>query len=461
VSRPGAVTATLALYLLALVVAGWAARRRASASAADYYLGGRSLGPWVAALSASASSSSAWSLLGVSGAAFSLGGPAVWILPGCLGGFAVNWFFVAPRLRRRAAATGALTLTDVLATDEGGRRSRAVAWTASGLVLVSLGVYVAAQLQGAGGAFSQALGLDRRMATVAGAVVVLAYTVTGGFLAASWTDALQAFVMAASAIVLPVVLVAAAGGPGAVIEAASPFADPASGAALAMLGIGLGYPGQPHVVNRFMAARDEAAIRTGRWISLGWAAILYTGMIALGWAARAVHLAPASDEDVLLASATAHLPPVAAGVVVAAVLSAVMSTVDSQLLVAGSAASHDLRGTDGRGRAGARRARYAVAAVAGTGLALALGVRATIFERVLFAWDALGAAFGPALVWTLAGSHPGRTPVLVAMAVGAGAAIGTSLAGIGGATGRLVPYALASVALAGAVAVGRRRGGRR
>ena len=455
-SPQAAVVGTVVAYLAAMLALGWLARRPSSGSAGDYYLGGRRLGAVVTALSASASSSSAWSLLGVSGAAFALGAPAIWILPGCVGGFVLAWFVVAPRLRRLAARGGAVTLTDVLATDAEGRRSTAVARVASVLVLFALGTYVAAQFQGAGGAFAHAFDVDRRIATAGGALVVLAYTTMGGFLAASWTDAVQAVVMAAAALVLLVVAVAAAGGPEAVWAAAGDPGSPLGGTALALLGIGLGYAGQPHVVNRFMAARSEAAIRTGRWISLAWAVLLYSGMLVLGWAVRAGGRAPAAAEDALFAAARAHLPPVVAGVVVAAVLSAVMSTVDSQLLVAGAAASHDLAPEDGDGR-GARRGRLAVAAVAVLGVALALGVDATIFERVLFAWDALGAGFGPALVWILWRGHPGPAAVLAGIVAGAGTAIGLGAFGIGGAVGRLAPYVLAATAVA-AVARGRRDG---
>ncbi|RMG97049.1 MAG: sodium/proline symporter [Deltaproteobacteria bacterium] len=450
----GASYLTVVGYLLLMIGLGLLASRRASRSSDDYYLGGRSLGAVVAALSASASSSSAWSLLGVSGAAYTLGGSAAWILPGCVGGFVLNWFVVAPRLRVRAARQGAVTLTDVLVTDDAGVRHRGLAAACAVLVLFALGVYVAAQFQGAGGAFAHAFGVDRTAAIVLGAAVVVAYTALGGFLAASWTDAVQALVMVAAALVLPALAVAGAGGLGRVFAAVEPFGGGPGGVALAMLGIGLGYPGQPHVVNRFMAARDRRAIAVGRWLSLAWAVVLYAGMLLLGWAMRSGTEETGLAEDVLFAAARTYLSPAVAGIVIAAVLSAVMSTVDSQLLVAGSAASHDLAGgrTDDRGAA---RGRVAVALVASLGLVLALFVDATIFDRVLFAWDALGAAFGPPLVWILWKGHPGHRAVAAAVVGGAGTAMAASFAGVGGAVGRLAPYVASLACLLAVVRRGR------
>jgi hypothetical protein len=164
------------------------------------------------------------------------------------------------------------------------------------------------------------------------------------------------------------------------------------GFALGTLGIGLGYPGQPHVVNRFMALRDARALRDGRVIALTWAVIIYAGMITLGFAARALYGPTVADEQVLFETANRLFPPVVAAVMIAAVLSAIMSTADSQLLVAASSASHDL---PRRGRGSLWVSRLVVALISVLAVLIAVGLPQTIFARVLFAWAALGAAFGP------------------------------------------------------------------
>jgi sodium/proline symporter len=215
--------------------------------------------------------------------------------------------------------------------------------------------------------------------------------------------------MALSALLLPLLAVAAVGGPGPVLEAlvedrvgwTGQGSIPAAiGFVLGLFGIGLGYPGQPHVVNRFMAIRDAAALRRGRRIAIVWALVIYTGMVTLGWCGRLLVTELGDGEQVLFALATLLLPALAAGVMVSAILSAIMSTADSQLLVAASSVSHDL--ADGRGgERGLARARGVVLVIGLLAVILAAFFPDAIFNRVLFAWQALAAAFGPLLVVTL------------------------------------------------------------
>lgn len=409
--RLAALLATLVVYKLVLLGVGvWASRR--NRDDADYYLGGRGLGPWVASISAAASSSSAWTLLGVSGKAYADGMAAIWLLPACWGGFALNWFLVAPRLRREGFRTGAVTLTEYLAHEAPRRWRRALTVLASVLILGSLLVYVASQFQAAGKTFAEVVDFEFRTAVLVGGGVVLLYTLIGGFWAVAVTDLIQGLVMAAACLLLPIAGLVAVGGPGALVDGLSaagaasgrdlfdPWGGAGTSAALGLLigtfGIGLGYPGQPHVVNRFLAVRSEDDLRRARVISLVWAALVYSGMLVAGWCARAL-LAPMDDRERALLALTAEtLPPVAGGVVVAAVLSAIMSTADSQLLVCGSTVSYDLPG-----RAGTPRLAWNRAAVLGVGvgaLVAALFLTDSIFKTVLFAWSALGAAFGPLLL---------------------------------------------------------------
>ncbi|NCF63666.1 MAG: sodium/proline symporter, partial [Gammaproteobacteria bacterium] len=311
---------TLIAYQILMLGIGWWAGHRTSDSE-DFYLGGRKLGPAVAALSASASSSSAWSLLGVSGAAFAWGLPAVWLIPATLSGFLINWYLIAPRLSRQSRNNGALTLTEFLAGPPGDPARRIVLRLGAGVILFSFTFYIAAQFQAAGTTFASVLGIGQNTAILVGAMVVLVYVWLGGFWAASVTDSVQGVLMALSAIILPLTALFAAGGPGGL--AASLTAGAADsvgmwtgqsgvlaglGFVLGLFGIGLGYPGQPHVVNRFMAIESQQAIVYGRRIAISWAVIIYSGMVVLGWSGRVLVDNLGNGEQVLFVLATLLLP---------------------------------------------------------------------------------------------------------------------------------------------------------
>ncbi len=405
--------ATLIFYQVLLLGIGWWASKRTDDNE-DFYLGGRKLGAVVAALSASASSSSAWSLLGVSGAAYAWGLPAIWLIPSTLLGFFINWFWVAPRLWQRSRDHNALTLTEFLAGPVGDPARKTIMWIGAAVILFSFTFYVAAQFQAAGHTFASALDMDPEIAIVLGAAIVLAYVMLGGFWAASITDSLQGILMALSAIVLPLIALLAVGGPGALV--ASLHVEGLSmtllwtrqesmaagvGFVIGLAGIGLGYPGQPHVVNRFMAIEKRAAIPTARWIAIGWAIVIYTGMIVLGWSGRVLMTTLGNGEQVLFELARQLLPSVFAGITVSVILSAIMSTADSQLLVAASSVSHDLRDGKTATRESLRQARWVVLIIGVAAIALAIFSPQAIFSRVLFAWQALAAAFGPLLIITL------------------------------------------------------------
>jgi len=405
--------ATLILYQVLLLSIGWWASRRTSDNE-DFYLGGRKLGAVVASLSASASSASAWSLLGVSGAAYAWGLPAIWLIPSTLFGFFINWYWIAPRMWQQSRASNALTLTEFIAGPEGDPARKTIMRIGACVILFSFTFYVAAQFQAAGHTFASALNIEPVTAIILGASIVLVYVMLGGFWAASITDSLQGLLMAGSAIVLPVIALIAIGGPDNLI--ASLNIEELStitlwtrqeglaagiGFVIGLLGIGLGYPGQPHVVNRFMAMEDEKAIPKARLIAVGWAIIIYTGMVLLGWCGRILVTALGNGEQVLFALATLLLPSVLAGIMVSAILSAIMSTADSQLLVAASSVSHDMRNGRTATQKSLRQARWVVLMIGVAAIALAVFSPEAIFSRVLFAWQALAAAFGPLLVVTL------------------------------------------------------------
>jgi sodium/proline symporter len=452
---------TLLVYLVVLLGVGvWAQRRVASTE--DFHLAGRRMGPVVAALSASASSSSAWTLLGMSGAAYSWGLQAIWLVPAVVSGFFINWVFIAPRLQRASHASGALTLVEFLAQGTGARARRSLRIAGALLILFCFTFYVASQFQAAGTAISTALPIPGALAMSLGAAIVIAYVFLGGFWAASVTDALQGLMMLAVALVLPIVALAAVGGPTQLLQGLAALDQPEllrwvdqPGLFLAVLfvaglfGIGLGYPGQPHVVNRFMALSSPKHIALARAVALGWAVLIYIGMVILGWSGRVLMPVLADGESVLLALSVDLLPAVLGGIITGGVLAAIMSTSDSQLLVAGSAVSHDLRS----GRFSLALDRLVIVLLGLAALGLALVFPATIFERVLFAWQVLGNAFGPLLIVLLfVGSVAGGFR-LAAMLSGAGLTIALSLLpnAPGDSAERLIPFVLALlIALAGA-----------
>jgi sodium/proline symporter len=419
---------TLIAYQGILLGIGFWAKGR-TRNERDFFLGGRNVGPFITAMSYGASSSSAWVLLGLTGYVYTTGLAALWILPGVWAGYIVVWLFIGPGLRRAAGQHDLVTLTDYLAHGTAGTARKTIIALAAFMIIFSFSFYVAGQFQGAGTAFASAFDLPMSLSVLIGASVVLLYTWLGGFWAVSVTDAVQATLMLVVAIILPIAAIAALGGPGAFWQAvftqeASTSAPGAASLAglgfiIGSLGIGIGPVGQPQLLTRLMAIKSEADIRRGFALAFGWAVVVFSAMAILGLSARAL-IAPGTDntEGVFFALSYTVLPGVLAGIVLAAVLSAIMSTADSLLLVAGSAAAHDL----GLARRFPRHAlfisRLMTAFLCVAAAALTLALPASIYGRVLFAWSALGAAFGP-LVIAMAMGRPARPAgVIIAMICG-------------------------------------------
>lgn len=427
-SKAQVILFTLIAYKVALVAIGlWAQRRTRDNT--DFFLGGRQLGPVVAAISASASSSSAWTLLGVSGFAFAFGISAVWLFPATVGGFLINWLWVAPRLMPAARDRGSITLPEFIASDNAA--GPAVLRLSVVIILFSFMFYVAAQFQAAGDAFASTFDLPMHTAVLIGAAIVLFYTLLGGFWAVSVTDTLQGLLMALTSIILPVAALIAVGGFGDLLSGLAQSHDvvalsptgkytgiAALGFVIGLLGIGLGYPGQPHVVNRFMALRDDRALARARVIAIGWAVVVYAGMLLLGLCGRVLLGELESGEQVFFVLSEQLFPPVIAGIMIAAVLSAIMSTADSQLLVAASSVGYDWEVARGASRPDLLRTRIVVAVLSVAAVAVALLAPETIFNRVLFAWHAVGSAFGPALLLRLGGFRLGARSLLASMLTG-------------------------------------------
>jgi sodium/proline symporter len=434
---------SFAVYSLFIVAVGLYSARFARRSDEDYFLAGRSLGPWVAALSASASSESGWVTLGLVGWAFTSGVSAYWIIPGCLLGFLFNWFIVAGRLRVRSDEIEALTLPDFFSFSFRERvpilRVMSVA-----VILVAMLLYVGAQFAAAGQAFDASFdGVSYRTGVLIGAAIVLLYTVLGGFRAACWTDFLQAILMVGTLVLFPLWLVVWGDGLDLVRTELAPidggamlaFRPQESGTALlgfllgsGAMGINLGYPGQPHVLVRFMALRDPREARIGGVISAVWATLVYLGAVTVGLVARAMterHASAPSDETSwteplaaqlaaeapntgeqgLVLAAQHMIPGVLSGMVLAAVLAAICSTADSQLVVAASAAANDLyaRLVDRSRRLAHLLVNRVVLLAIGAGaVLLVMNEEVKVYSFVLtYGWAILGASFGPQLILLL------------------------------------------------------------
>lgn len=429
---PTVILITLVAYKLLLVGIGWWAQRRTQ-DAEDFFLGGRSLGPVVAAVSYSASSSSAWTLLGVSGAAFVMGVSALWLVAGSVTGMIVAWVFVAPRLRELSHREQLVTLTDLLALGTRGRWRAAITGTAALIILVAFSFYVAAQFQGAGTTFAQTFDLSMTSSIVIGGVIIMVYTFLGGFWAVSLTDTIQGLLMAVAAVLLPVAALIQVGGIDGFVTGLQAVSSPeqlaltgrtaglaAVGFVLGIFGIALGTFGQPHLLVRFMALRDDRAMRQARLITIAWFLVVFGGMCFVGLVGHILVPDIANPEYVFFALTNELFPTLVAAVLVAAVLSAIMSTADSQLLVGASAVAHDLGLNRRLPGHSLLISRLSIAGMVGIAIWVSLNLPASIFDRALLAWTALGAAFGPLVFLRVFG-----------VAVPAGAALAAMLAGFG------------------------------
>ena len=426
---------TLVAYKVVMIFVGlWAASR--NRSEADFFLGGRGLGPFVAGLSYAASTSSAWVILGYSGFVYAIGLGALWMIPGILAGYAVVWLYFGRRLRRESTDRQQVTLTDFLLADGSGDLKRVAAVAAAALVLFCFIFYVAAQLDAAGNALTENFAIATPTAIIVGALIVVFYSLVGGFWAVSVTDTIQAAIMMLVSVGVPLAALIAAGGPVEVWSTLSATMPAAYlhitaghaglvllGFAVGLVGMSLGALGQPHLLARLMAVRGDAERRQGFAIVFGWGVVVFAGMIALGLSGRALVPEIGNPETLFYRAASDYLPIVLAGIATAATLSAVMSTVDSLLLSAAGALAHDMginRRFPGHEAMASRAAMFGVAALA---VALALSLPDTIFNRVLLAWSALGAAFGPVVLFRVMGRAVAAGPALAAMLSGFGTTV--------------------------------------
>jgi sodium/proline symporter len=431
-------TITFALYILAMVGIGFVAWRR-TRSLDDYILGGRSLGSFVTAMSAGASDMSGWLLLGLPGALYLSGLSEGWIAVGLVVGAWCNWKYVAGPLRVYTERTrNALTLPDYFTHrfEDGSRILRVLSAL---IILVFFAVYSASGIVAGARLFEAVFDVPYAQALWVGAAATILYTMVGGFLAVSWTDTVQATLMIFALVLTPIVVVLSTGGPAAslaIIEQANPanldlFRGAGLIAIVSLLAWGLGYFGQPHILARFMAAESLAAIPRARRIGMTWMVLCLLGAMSVGffgiaWFAAHPELAgpvSANHERVFIQLAQLLFNPWVAGVLLSAILAAIMSTLSCQLLVCSSALTEDFYKGFFRKQAGQAElvwvGRLAVLGVALLAIWLASDPDSKVLGLVSYAWAGFGAAFGPVVLFSLGWKGMTRNGALAGMVVGA------------------------------------------
>ena len=410
-------TLAFAGYFLILAFIGWRAYR-GTRDIEDFILGGRRIGSWVAALSAGASDMSGWLLMGLPGLAYASGFESIWLALGLLLGPWLNWRLLARRLRVFSQAYGnPLTLPEFLA-NRFQDRSGWLRVLAALFILIFFLLYTSAGLVAGGKLFEAVFGLPYVWAVAAGTLAILLYTSLGGFLAVAWSDVSRGLLRAAARIPAPLVALDQLGGPVAALpqpQALTPaLLDPFTAgdgqplgfiAILSLAAWGLGYFGQPHILARFQAIRGPEAVAPARRIAVSWSLLTMAGAILTGLAGVLLLDSPLigdEREKVFIHLVNLLFHPLVAGILLAAILAAIMSTADSQLLVTSATFTEDFYR-----RLLAREAspghqviagRLAVVAVAGLAFLLALDPQAHVLYLVAHAWAGFGATFGPVLL---------------------------------------------------------------
>ncbi|GAA0580119.1 sodium/proline symporter PutP [Caenispirillum bisanense] len=422
---------TFIIYLVAMLGIGVYAYR-VTANLSDYILGGRRLGPGVAALSAGASDMSGWLLLGLPGAVFAAGMNQIWIAVGLTIGAFLNWWYVAGRLRiYTEVAADSLTLPDFL-ENRFHDRSRLLRVISALVILVFFTFYTSSGLVAGAKLFEASFEMSYTSALWVGAIVIISYTFLGGFLAVSWTDFVQGLLMFLALIAVPVVTMMEVGGWDAVTQEAAAinpgfldaFHDMTLLGIVSLMAWGLGYFGQPHILARFMALRSAGDVPKARVIGMGWMVLSLYGAIFTGFVGVAyLHGEVGDSEQVFIVLSNVLFHPVISGILLAAILAAVMSTIDSQLLVSSSAITEDFYKQLFRREASETElvwvGRLAVLGIALLAIWMASNPDRSVLDLVSYAWAGFGAAFGPIILLSLTWERLSRNGALAGILVGA------------------------------------------
>ena len=427
------VAGVLLCYLaLMLAIGVWA--RRGNTSAEGYFLAGRKLPYWVVAFSMNATGESAWLLLGLSGVAYLTGVQALWVVAGETIGVALSWTLIAKRLNHESRQTNTITLPDFL-SEKFRDNSNTIRYISVAIILSMVSAYIAAQMLATGKAFNVFLGWDYATGVWVGGLVTVVYTSFGGFKAVAYTDTVQALLMLFALIVVPVAGLNAVGGVAelwAALQAAdtslvSPWGSPDSAVVSLVviasgLAVGLPFLGVPQLLVRFMATRNTTEVPKAAAVSIVVLLLFDLGAVATGLVGRVLFPVMDDAENIMPTLAQELFPPLITGVLMVAVLSAVMSTVSSLLNLASSAIVHDLyKNISKRATSPLREARlgqWTTLVLGIAGCVIAMLQQGVIFTLVLFAWSGLGAAFGPVTLCALRWRKTTRQGVIAGMVTG-------------------------------------------
>ena len=414
------------LYFLLMLGIGVFYYRRTKSSS-DYFLGGRSLGGWVAAMSAQASDMSGWLLMGLPGAIYAAGTGQIWIGVGLAIGTALNWIFISKRLRRYTIVSGnAVTLPSYFQNRfKSGNKVLSVA--SAIFIMIFFLVYTASGFSAVTKLFVEVFQLDYVLALTIGAVVIVGYTFLGGFLAVCWTDFIQGMLMLVALLAIPILAVGLLGGPTEtfqLLESNAPanYLNPwlnADGSSMSFVQLisqlawALGYFGMPHILVRFMAIRSDAEVKKSRVIAIVWVVLALLAASFAGIIGRVYLTTPlegGATENVFINSIlqmfTQHwYIPFIAGILLCGILAAAMSTADSQLLVTASSFSEDIYKKVIDKKASNKKmiwiGRFTVLAVAAVAYVIALDPNNSVMGLVSNAWSGFGSAFGATVVLSL------------------------------------------------------------
>lgn len=422
------------VYLIILFVVG-IITFKFNKTLSDYILAGRKLGIWVVTFSERASGESAWLLIGLPGAVFSTGLIELWVAIGCTAGILFSWMFISRRLREESEEYFALTIPEYF--EHKYHDTSSVIRTFGTIIIVFFFTfYVCAQFIGAGKVLNVTFGISELYGMILGAVIILFYTVMGGFLAVAWTDFVQSLLMVLTLVLLPIVALVEFGGWENIVtqlSAAHPDhlsilgGDTGIYAVLSVisgLAWGFGYMGQPHLLARYMAAKRPEQLRKGTVIAISWAVLAFWGAMFIGlFGVIASFSGQITDaEKIMPTMATQLLPGWIAGILISGAIAAMMSTADSQLLVTTSAVSEDIYrkffNPSAEEKSLVTVSRLVTFLVGVIAFAIALLSETFVFKMVGFAWSGLGSAFGPALLLTLWWKKTTKEGVLAGMLVG-------------------------------------------
>ncbi len=425
-------------YLVVILVVGFITYH-INKSHKDFFLAGRRLNPWVVAFSERASGESAWLLLGLPGAAYASGLMEFWTALGCVVGIIFYWFFIARGLREETERSGAITLPTYLAArfDKGQAVIRVLA---TFIIIFFFIFYLSAQFNGAGKILNVTFGLDQTTGMIIGALVIIFYTMMGGFFAVAWTDMVQGIIMIGTLVVIPLVGLAELK---LISEGAQPLGELVSqeghplmsftggksgwaAAALIISGLSwaLGYMGQPHLLTRFMAIKKPEQIKISRRIAIAWVIPAFSGAVIIGLVGAGLYEQGMFDdiEKVMPQLANELLPAWLAGIFVSGAIAAMMSTADSQLLVISSSIIedffHQTLGRDVGDVSLLKYSRYITIIVGLIGFTIALTSDKLIFSMVSYAWAGLGSSFGPLILLLLTWKRVTYQGVIAGLATG-------------------------------------------